>query len=668
MARGRAAAPPADETPLPAIGDALADPVLLVRPVADAGRLAGSAIVYANPAARTWVAGAHDAPLVDRPVDAVLPALVALADEAGLVAQVARAGVGAPVLLALDHAPDPATPRIVELHVAAAGDHLVLQWRDVTHVRDIEAAYRQAEQRLSLALSAAELGIYSWTFATGRLSWSDQHFRILGYAVGSIEPSYEAWRARVHPDDLAAAEAEVGRATDAGDDFRMTYRIVRAADGAIRWVEGRGRIVRGAGGAPVAMHGTLLDVTERRDVEAELRRSNETLEARIRERTAVAEERAEQLRQLALELTATEARERRRIAQLLHDSVQQTISAAKMRTGMMRLQAVNPDVKVAAADVEQMLDKVLSATRTLAIELHPPVLQEVGLVAALRWLGEEFADKHRLTVGVDLPDAEPSLSEQTRIVLFDAARELLFNVVKHAGASAATLVLGTGRDGRMRLAVDDEGGGIAAPVAGEPARVTFGLANLEHRVRLLRGTVTVSSAVGRGTRVLVELPIDGDDATPVTTPVGAAADDASAPSVRTVAAVVARAADDAGRRPRRRILVADDHRLFRDGVAQLLRDAGDFEVVGQADDGEQAVTLAAALRPDVCLLDVSMPSINGVEAAMRISQLAPEVRIVALSMHERSDMADAMRAAGAVAYLSKDVPADVLLGVLRALG
>jgi DNA-binding NarL/FixJ family response regulator len=121
-------------------------------------------------------------------------------------------------------------------------------------------------------------------------------------------------------------------------------------------------------------------------------------------------------------------------------------------------------------------------------------------------------------------------------------------------------------------------------------------------------------------------------------------------------------------RTRRRILVADDHRLFREGVAQLLRDAGDFEVVGQADDGGQAVTLAAALRPDVCLLDVSMPTVNGVEAAMRISQLAPEVRVVALSMHERADMADAMRAAGAVAYLSKDVPADVLLGVLRALG
>jgi PAS domain S-box-containing protein len=644
--------------------EALADPLLVV---AGDGALAEAVIVYANPAAHEW-AGRDPGTLRDVTLAQVIPRLVARADEAGLAEAVRRSGVAAQGLVTVPGATgEPAT---LELHVAPLGaGRALLQWRDVSHVRDIEAAHRAAEQQLSLVLAASGLGTYSWDIGTDAVRWNDAHFTMLGYAPGTIPATYEAWRSRVHPDDLARVENELRAAKAALRDFRSTYRIVRP-DGAVRWVEGRGRVFRDADGQGGTMHGVMADVTEQRDIEAALRTReaeltaiNESLERRVRERTAVAEERAEQLRQLALDLTATEARERRRIAQLLHDGVQQTISAAKMRAGMMRLAAQVPAVRAAAGEVEQLLDRTLSATRTLAIELHPPVLHEVGLAAGLRWLAAECRQKHELTVTLDVPEEEPLLQEQTRIVLFDAARELLFNIVKHAGVREAELALGTTPEGRVRVSVDDRGRGFEGSTDGDDApRPGFGLANLEHRVRLLRGTVSVTSRRGHGTRIVLELPMDGprvDVEVPVPGTFGVG--DTRRPAA-------AAAADTIPARPRRRVLVADDHRLFREGVAQLLRDAGDFEVVGQADDGGQAVTLAAALRPDVCLLDVSMPTVNGVEAAMRISQLAPEVRVVALSMHERSDMADAMRNAGAVAYLSKDVPADVLLGVLRALG
>lgn len=646
------------------LGEALADPLLVV---AGDGALAEAVILYANAAAQAW-AGREGGALRDRTLAQAIPTLVAQADDAGLAAQVRRTGVAAQALVTVPGASgDPVT---LELHVAPVGaSRALLQWRDVSHLRDIEAAHRAAEQQLALVLAASGLGTFRWDIASDAVRWNDAHFTILGYRPGTIPATYEAWRSRVHPDDLARVETELRAAIAARRDFRSTYRIVRP-DGVLRWVEGRGRVFPDAAGAVATMHGVMADVTEQRDIEAALRAReaeltaiNESLERRVRERTAIAEERAEQLRQLALDLTATEARERRRIAQLLHDGVQQTISAAKMRAGMMRLAAQLPAVSAAAGEVEQLLDRTLSATRTLAIELHPPVLHEVGLAAGLRWLAAECRQKHDLAVALDLPEEEPVLQEQTRIVLFDAARELLFNVVKHAGVREAELALALTADGRVRVAVDDHGRGFEGAADGDDApRAGFGLANLEHRVRLLRGTVTVTSRRGHGTRIVLELPVDGprvDVEVPVPGTFGVA--DSRRPAA-------AAATDTGPARPRRRVLVADDHRLFREGVAQLLRDAGDFEVVGQADDGGQAVTLAAALRPDVCLLDVSMPTVNGVEAAMRISQLAPEVRVVALSMHERSDMADAMRAAGAVAYLSKDVPADVLLGVLRALG
>lgn len=536
---------------------------------------------------------------------------------------------------------------------------------------DLALAVRRAEEQLALVLTASGIGMFTWDVATGHVRWNDLHYAILGLAPEQVVPSYEAWRARVHPDDLAEVEASLREAAAARRDWRGAYRIVRP-DGVVRWVEGRGRYEYGEDGSAAVMHGTIDDVTAQHEAEealrareAELRAVNETLEARVRERTAVAEERAEQLRRLALELTASEARERRRIAQLLHDGVQQTISAAKMRAGMMRLAAQVPEVKTAATEVEQLLDRVLTATRTLVIDLHPPVLHEVGLVAALRWLAADFRTRQKLEVALDAPDDEPALGEQLRVVLFDAARELLFNVVKHAGVRDAVLSFACDGAGVAHLVVEDGGQGFAAPPGDAGADATFGLANLEHRVKLLRGSVAVTSGPGVGTHVAVAVPVEMPRAADVEVPLprgGATLDGGvdAAPRARPATAL------PGGRR--RRILVADDHRLFREGVAQLLRDAGDFEVVGQADDGGQAVTLAAALRPDVCLLDVSMPTVNGVEAAQRISQLVPEVRVVALSMHDRSDMAEAMRAAGAVAYLSKDVPADVLLGVLRALG
>ncbi|MCU0618628.1 MAG: PAS domain-containing protein [Gemmatimonadaceae bacterium] len=501
MARGRADAPPVDPPPHPALGDVLADPILVVRRAPGAPGLAGAQVTYANRAAAAWAGRSHP-DVAAQVIDGVVPALVRRIDEAGLVAQVARDGVEARTLLALDGG------AVVEVHAAPLDDALVLHWRDVSHMRAIEAAHRLAEQRLSLALAAASVGIFVWDLASGRLTWNDHHFAILGHVPGSVVPSYEAWRARVHPEDLPATETAIRRALEHDTDYRMTYRIRRADDGAVRWVEGRARLVHRTDGTPLEMHGSLVDVTERRAAEEELRRSNESLEARVRERTAVAEERAEQLRQLALALTATEAHERRRIAQLLHDSVQQMISAAKMRVGMMRLQAVQPDVRTGASEVEQMLDKVLTAARTLAIELHPPVLQEVGLGAALRWLAEEFGTRHRLTVRLALPAQEPPLSDQTRIVLFDAARELLFNVVKHAGTREASVDVAADADtGVMRLRVVDTGAGCVPTAAA--ARATFGLAHLEHRVGLLRGSVTFDSALDAGTRVLVSLPIDG---------------------------------------------------------------------------------------------------------------------------------------------------------------
>jgi DNA-binding NarL/FixJ family response regulator len=115
-----------------------------------------------------------------------------------------------------------------------------------------------------------------------------------------------------------------------------------------------------------------------------------------------------------------------------------------------------------------------------------------------------------------------------------------------------------------------------------------------------------------------------------------------------------------------RVLLADDHALFREGVAGLLASEPDFEVVGEAPDGAQAVSLARALAPDVVVMDVSMPVMDGLEATRRIREELPAVKVVMLTVSCGVRVQEQARASGAQGCLSKAVPPGVLCNALRA--
>jgi two-component system nitrate/nitrite response regulator NarL len=114
-----------------------------------------------------------------------------------------------------------------------------------------------------------------------------------------------------------------------------------------------------------------------------------------------------------------------------------------------------------------------------------------------------------------------------------------------------------------------------------------------------------------------------------------------------------------------RVVLADDHPMCRELFSEFLSQEPDIEVVGQASDGRMALEMTRSLRPDVVVLDISMPVMNGIEAARRISAEMPDVRVIGLSMYDEPDWADAMLKAGASVYLSKDAPADEMIAAIR---
>src|SRR6266699_2074378 len=117
-----------------------------------------------------------------------------------------------------------------------------------------------------------------------------------------------------------------------------------------------------------------------------------------------------------------------------------------------------------------------------------------------------------------------------------------------------------------------------------------------------------------------------------------------------------------------RVLIADDHPLFRHGLFALLNVSPDFEVVGEATSGEEVVTMAAKLQPDVILMDIHMPGVNGIEATRRILHTSPNIRILIITMFEDDASVFTAMRAGARGYVLKDAQKADVLRAIRAVG
>jgi signal transduction histidine kinase len=235
---------------------------------------------------------------------------------------------------------------------------------------------------------------------------------------------------------------------------------------------------------------------------------NETLEARVAARTVEAEQRATEVRRLAMELSRTEERERRRLALVLHDHLQQLLVAAKMRCELVAAGTSAGERSRDLEQIEEILAESIEATRSLTAELSPPIIHQVGLVSALEWLRRETGKIHDLVVELQAdPAVEPLMGEDMKLFLFRATRELLFNTVKHAGVKTAKVELIWDGGDELVLEVADEGRGFAP--TGTPGRPTggFGLSSIRERASLLGGGLEIEAAPGAGTRMRLRVPL-----------------------------------------------------------------------------------------------------------------------------------------------------------------
>lgn len=289
-----------------------------------------------------------------------------------------------------------------------------------------------------------------------------------------------------HPDDRQAVEQQLDAALQQpGQVAKWRFRKVRK-DGTMLWVQETVRVVEEGGRTIVLV--VCEDVTERVEARQKLERYQHKLQA------------------LTSELALAEERERRRIAEGLHDQIGQVLALAKLRHGVLR---TSEDPAARAQSIEEigpLLDQALQETRSLAFELSCPILYRLGLEAAVQDLGKRLGRQTGVRFLIESDSQPKPLTEDVKVTLFRVVQELLVNIVKHARVRNARLAISRVGDD-VQIKVEDDGVGFDSSNLGESPSGGLGLFSVRERLDHLGGGVEIDSSPGGGTRMVVVAPL-----------------------------------------------------------------------------------------------------------------------------------------------------------------
>jgi len=355
--------------------------------------------------------------------------------------------------------------------------------RDITARRRAEEAARESAERYQRLVELVPDAI--WIERNDRIAFlnracvqllgGDSAVRVLGRSPLEF----------IHPDFHVVAGIRRQRlAAGLETNPLMDKQIVRL-DGEVRDVEIAETSFHDEGS--IAFLAVLRDVTDRKRAQREVHESRD------------------QLRALSASLHVVREEEKARIARELHDELGQALTGLKMDLAQLANQLV-PEQQVALGHANAMkvlIERTVASVRRIATELRPLMLDDLGLLATIEWLVNDFSKRTGIAVELTLPEGEFDVDPQTSTALFRVLQESLTNIARHAGASRVRVTL-SGTERTIQLAVHDNGSGIGVSLEGAPK--TFGLLGMRERASMLGGQLTVRSDPGTGTSIVMTVP------------------------------------------------------------------------------------------------------------------------------------------------------------------
>jgi len=372
----------------------------------------------------------------------------------------------------------------------------------------------------------------------------------------------------------------------------------------------------------------------------------------------------ESLRQLSARLLQLQDEERRRIARDLHDTTGQKLAIQSILLARLdkTSKGLDEESRKLLAECKMLNGQLVEEVRTVSYLLHPPLLDELGLASAVEWYAEGFARRTGIATDVKISPKFMRLPPDIEVTFFRIVQESLTNVHRYSGGSKAYVRL-KATDDQIVVEVGDDGKGIEPGKLnaknGTVAPLGVGIQGMTERMRQLSGKLEIKSKPKSGTLVVASLPIarlrhsDSQDS--------AEANGNSQPAAQT------QGENPQSSVPRKRILIADDHEMLRRGVCTALQKQTEWELCGEAVNGREAVERATRLQPDLVIMDVEMPVLNGLAAAREILRNCPQTKILIFTVHESDQMVKDIYAAGVHACLSKDKGGRDLLRVVKEL-
>lgn len=341
---------------------------------------------------------------------------------------------------------------------------------------------RRNEYRLTMALSAAQMGTWDWHITDGVTKWSDVTKRMFGL---SSETTPDGFLTLLHPDDRSTVSQAISRAINYGDPYESEFRVPQA-DGSIRWIRGKGKVVFDQQGKPLRMIGINHDITVEKNSEEALRESHR------------------QVRALAGRLINAQETERRRISRELHDDLNQRVATLAVALSRLKLKLTGqPEIM---ADLNKLYDQTNDLgdnIRQLSHQLHPATLEHLGLAGALKGFVDQFESETGITTSFTARIKSKKIPFEMSVGLYRIALEALRNIARHSHAQSASVVLEE-NDQVLQMTVVDSGIGFDV----EARRGSgLGLLSASERVNLLQGAFDVVSTPDEGTIITVTIPL-----------------------------------------------------------------------------------------------------------------------------------------------------------------
>jgi two-component system sensor histidine kinase UhpB len=365
--------------------------------------------------------------------------------------------------------------------------------RDITDRRNVEEALKSREAALKLALNAAHMGTWNWCLATDEVTYSSQVPSLYGCGGDDFGAYFDEFLRHVYPKDRPTVLAAFQHSISSRTAYEIEHRCVWPDD-TVHWLIAKGEVIWEQD-RPIRLTGTIMDVTQRKEAEIKLQHAHD------------------QLRQLAKRLVDMEEEERARLSRELHDEFAQTLtglSYSLVRLVKQLQERFEPttirDMQQDIGTMEGLVHKMIGSTRRIATGLRPSILDQLGLIAALRWLARDSETLLLIPCEMSIDDdlAQQPFDPTLSITIFRITQELLTNVARHAGASRV-VVEAAYEAPCVILTVHDDGRGITEQEISNP--VSLGLRGIRERVALLGGEIEIHGLPGEGTSVQARIPV-----------------------------------------------------------------------------------------------------------------------------------------------------------------